>query len=228
MFHPRRGQWLTILKQIGHSAVFVTAITDASYFTISGRPDYLATFSASISTIAVVHKTCVDTLYHSPVLTSSVRNRVLSDVVARNIKFPTFEDIRVPIRSTWTGDAINHSTVDSTALVELVVDMIITQPVNWTRVVEKTVATVPEDVPVKLLSCGSGTGLIKGLDRAFSRTHISTFDLCKTDSGKNKETARWEAIAIVGMAVDIPGAPNSEKFWEMLESGINAVSEVCV
>lgn len=39
------------------------------------------------------------------------------------------------------------------------------------------------------------------------------------------EPAR-DYIAIIGMAVNMPGAPNASKLWEILEEGINTVMEV--
>jgi hypothetical protein len=215
------------LKQIGDSALFVTAITDATCITVSGRPDYLATFSASLSTSAIVHKTSLDTLYHASVLTESVRDRVLSDITTRRIKFPALSDIRVPIRSTLSGDTITRDTaLGAETLAELVVDMIISQSIDWISVVEKSVATVPEDTSVKLLNCGPGTGLTKGIDRAFSRSNVSSLDLSKMDFSRNEASSQHEPIAIIGMAVNMPGALNHEKLWEVLETGINTIAEV--
>ncbi|KAJ3575743.1 hypothetical protein NP233_g904 [Leucocoprinus birnbaumii] len=188
-------------KSIGHPALFVTAITDATCITVSGRPDYLATFAANVSSSAVVHKTSLDTLYHASVLSEPVRDRVLSDITIRGIKFPTFSDIRVPIRSTVTGDAITRDSTGAETLAELVVNMIISEPINWVAVIKKTVETVPQDISVRLLNCGPGTGLTKGLDRAFSRGNVSTLDLSKTDFTEKKEVSQRESIAIVGMAV---------------------------
>lgn len=215
-------------KSVEDSALFVTAITDATCITVSGRPDYLASFSASLSATAVVHKTSLDTLYHTPILTETVRDRVLSDITTRNIKFPAFSDIRVPIRSTFTGDAITRNFTGAETLAELAVNMIISQPINWISVVEKTVETVPLETPVRLLNCGPGTGLTKGIERVFSRRNVSTLDLSKIDFTRDKDMSQRESIAIVGMAVNMPGAPNNEKLWEVLETGINTISEIPV
>lgn len=161
-------------------------------------------------------------------LTESVRDRLLSDITTRSIKFPAFSDIRVPIRSTFSGDAITRDTTGAETLAKLVISMIINQPIDWIAVVEKTVATVPEDTPVMLLNCGPGTGLTKGIDRIFSRGNVSTFDLSKPDFTEHKASPKHEPIAIVGMAVNMPGAPNNEKLWEVLENGINTITEVCL
>ena len=37
---------------------------------------------------------------------------------------------------------------------------------------------------------------------------------------------KQEPIAIVGMAVNMPGAPNVGRLWEILENGSNTVEEV--
>lgn len=198
---------------------------DANCVTVSGRPDYLAAFSASISSNAVIRKTNLDTLYHAPTLVESVRDRVLSDVATRNIQFPTFSDIRTPIRSTLTGDAITRYTVASQTLVELIIDMITVQPVNWNNAVAKMMETVPVEMPIKLLNCGPGTGVIKGIHRAFSGDNVSVVDLSSIEC--NPKVPSREPIAIVGMAVNMPGAPDTEKLWEILTTGINTVSEVC-
>ena len=37
---------------------------------------------------------------------------------------------------------------------------------------------------------------------------------------------KQEPIAIVGMAVNMPGAPNVDRLWEILANGSNTVEEV--
>lgn len=201
-------------------------ITDATCITVSGRPDYLAAFSANLSTTAVVHTTSLDMLYHAPVLVEPVRDRVLSDIARRSIKFPSFADIRVPIRSSFDGSAITCDVMGAETLVKRVVDMIITQRVDWVSVAEKTVATVPLGIPVKLLNFSRETSMSKAIDRTFCRGSVSIVDLSKSCFAKDGATSTQGPIAIVGMAVNMPGAPNNEKLWEVLETGINTISEV--
>jgi len=201
-------------------------ITDATCITVSGRPDYLATFSANLSTTAVVHMTSLDMLFHAPVLVERVRDRVLSDITRRSIKFPSFVDIRAPIRSSLDGNAIACDAMGAQTLVERVVDMIIIQQVDWISVAAKTVATVPLGIPVKLLNFGPETSMSKAIDRKLCRGSASIVDLSKTCFAKDGATSTQGPIAIVGMAVNMPGAPNNEKLWEVLETGINTISEV--
>ncbi|KAF9025638.1 hypothetical protein BDZ89DRAFT_1161644 [Hymenopellis radicata] len=57
--------------------------------------------------------------------------------------------------------------------------------------------------------------------------HLSAPSLILCDSPSSSlRPPKQEPIAIVGMAVNMPGAPNVSKLWEVLEQGINTISEV--
>ncbi|KAF8897468.1 hypothetical protein BD779DRAFT_1667443 [Infundibulicybe gibba] len=194
----------------GESCLFVTAVVDDACVTVSGHPDVLESFSTTVPAGTVIHKTAVDTLYHSPIHATGAREHVLADVIRRNIQFPDFQDIKVPIRSSFTGKPLNRETQTS-SLVELVVDMLLTQPVNWDLVVSELVSSTPPDVPH---------------GRSFPQELVSSVDLSiarpKPDGFKPKQ----EPIAIVGMAVHMPGARSPSELWQVLEQGINTISEV--
>ncbi|KAJ7133377.1 hypothetical protein C8R44DRAFT_849492 [Mycena epipterygia] len=207
------------------TSLYITAVIDDSCVTISGRPDALAEFSRTLRTQCIVHKTSLDALYHSPVHANGARQDVLADVARRGIKFPEFADLKVPIRSTFTGEALDRNMPPSGSLVELVVDMILTQPVNWNLVARKMRDSVPETVSVRILNFGPGKGILKTMERAFLRARVSSLDVTRA-TGNCHVRAKQEPIAIVGMAVNMPGAPNTAKLWEVLENGINTVSEI--
>jgi hypothetical protein len=203
---------------------------DDTCVTISGRPDLLLAFSSSLASNFVVHKTTLDTLYHSSELLDTVRDQVLADAAVRNIQFPDFLDIKVPIRSTFTGDAITMDAVtrnSGDSLLKLVVDMVLTQTVNWNFVLEKVVKSCPDSIPVRLLNVGPGTGLVRSTERGFPRGGVTSLDLSIADvTGHHQSKAKQEPIAVIGMAVNMPGAPNVSKLWEILEQGVNTISEV--
>lgn len=194
--------------------------------TISGRPDVLASFSTTVPEGIVVHKTLVDTLYHCPLHADGARAQVLDDVTRRGIKFPTYAQVKVPLRSTFDGSVI---TKDATAgsLVEAVVDMLLTQAVNWDVVVAETVKACPDDCNARLLNVGPGSGLTRSMEREFPRDRVSSLDLT-TSGGKSTPLGKpkQDAIAIVGMAVHMPGARDASELWKLLEQGINTISEV--
>lgn len=203
---------------------------DDKCVTISGRPDILSDFSTFLATNVnvVIHKTSLETLYHSPLHTESTRDLVLRDIAARNIQFPEFSDIQVPIRSTFNGNFISQDGT-SGSLVELVVDMLLVHPVNWNMVVDDIVKNLPRDTCIRLLNVGPGLGISRSTERALPCGRVSIFDVSSTSIVSYPQSApKQEPIAIIGMAVNMPGAPNVSKLWEVLEHGINTVSEVLV
>ncbi|KAJ7051783.1 putative polyketide synthase [Mycena amicta] len=193
--------------------LYITAVLDGACVTVSGRPDVLEAFGRSLEPRYVVHKTTLDTLYHAPVHQEGLRVQVLADMTRRGIKFPDFDDLHVPLRSTFDGNPANSI---AQSLGELVVDMILTQSVNWDCVVEKLAGTT-----ARLLNFGPGTGLLRTTERAL---RVSSVDLSKAPA--SHATAKQEPIAIVGMAVNMPSAPNKHKLWQLLEDGINTVAEI--
>ncbi|KAG6866326.1 Type I Iterative PKS [Blastosporella zonata] len=214
-------------KGVETAKLYITAIMDDTCVTVSGRPDILSAFSNFLATNVnvVVHKTALDTLYHSPLHATSTRHQVLLDVASRNIRFPQFSDIHVPIRSTLTGDAITKDET-SGSLLELVVDILLLHPVNWSVVIDRVVALVPPKSHITLLNVGPGLGLSRSTERAFPRGRTSLIDLTSASSHLPRPQPKQEPIAIVGMAVNMPGAPNVSKLWEVLEQGINTISEI--
>lgn len=206
-------------------AVYITAVLDDTCVTISGRPDILEEFASFNSGRFATHRTTLDTLYHSPIHAPTTRRQILADVVRRNIAFPDFSDILVPIRSTLTGKPLSKEIV-SGSLVEVVVDMVITEPVNWDLLMSELVQALPAHASACLLNFGPGAGLIRSMERSFPTGRISHHDISLPSEEPNKVKPKQEPIAIVGMAVNMPGARNTSKLWEVLEKGINTISEV--
>ncbi|KAF7337824.1 Non-reducing polyketide synthase terA [Mycena venus] len=214
------------------TSLYITAVmAGSSGVTISGRPEFLEEFSRMLGPEYVVHKTTLDTLYHSPLHASGngARDAVLADISRRGIKFPGFEDLKMPIQSTFSGDFLSRRTPpQGSRLIELVVDMILTQPVNWDLVMVKMVESLPDTVSVRFLNFGPGTGLLKAIKRAFpTQERVSSVDVTRcVQASAPHVRAKQEPIAIVGMAVNLPGAPNTAKLWEVLENGLNTLSNI--
>ncbi|KAG6818439.1 putative PKS/NRPS-like protein biosynthetic cluster, partial [Arthromyces matolae] len=210
------------------TALYITAVMDDTCVTISGRPDILSDFSTFLSAKAsiVIHKTGLDTLYHSSVHAKSTRNQVLHDVASQNIRFPQYSDLKAPIRSTMTGRPITKNDV-SGSLVELVIDMLLIHPVNWNLVVDDIARNLPKDRCIELLNVGPGLGLARSIERTLPAGAASIVDVSSTTMHSPRQPPpKQEPIAIIGMAVNMPGAPNVSKLWEVLEQGINTISEI--
>ena len=119
-----------------------------------------------------------------------------------NILFPEFADHNglhcqvTPLRRpTTTG-----------SLAELVVDMVLTQPINWDLVVSNVTASLP---------CYMLSMLARepAIECAFSLQNIAVDK--RSDLNNLLSDTKQEPIAIVGMAVNMPGAPNVDRIWEI-------------
>ncbi|KAF5350379.1 hypothetical protein D9758_012473 [Tetrapyrgos nigripes] len=211
------------------SPIYVTAIMDESSVTVSGRPDILAQFaSRQTDSDVTVHPTKINTLYHSPIHADALRNEILADVQRRSVSFPDFSDMRIPIRSSFTGELLDPSCNNSTSLIESVINMVVVEPVNWDRVISSLVHSTSLSnaaQPITFINFGPGNGIVRSMEKSFPKGHTSIIDI-STKSNLVAETTPANAIAIVGMAVNMPGAPNTTKLWEVLENGINTVAEI--
>ncbi|ESK90423.1 polyketide synthase [Moniliophthora roreri MCA 2997] len=217
----------------------ITAVADTNCVTISGRPDILRGFTEYLRHIhgdsVTAHETRVHTLYHSPALTA-LRQQVIHDVSRRKIKFPSFEDIVLPFRSSFDGAALKHSVSTpgtqesqySASLLHAVVDMLLLQPVSWDRVASGIDRVLPEGANVRILNFGPGGGVASSMERMLQRYDrtVRVINASKSRDDGRKMIPKHEPIAIVGMAVNLPGAPNVEKLWEVLEKGLNTISEI--
>ncbi|KAJ7216777.1 polyketide synthase [Mycena haematopus] len=208
------------------SSLYITAVMSSSCVTISGRPDLLNDFVATLGPQYVVQQMTLDTLYHSPAHANGARPEVLADITLRGIKFPDFADLKVPIQSSFSGDFLTIRTSSQVTLVELVIDMILIHPVNWDLVTAKLLDSTPSTGDFRLINFGPGAGLLKTIVRAFPQQLVSSVDATRGATDPNHVGAKQEPIAIVGMAVNLPSAPNAAKLWEVLENGINTVSEI--
>jgi acyl transferase domain-containing protein len=205
----------------------ISAVMDDQSVTVSGHPDALDAFSLTVPSGVTVHRPVLGTLYHSPIHIGSAQSQVLADIKRRQIRFPDFKDIKFPIRSSFTGRLIDDK-VQSGSLVESVVDMILTQPVNWDVVAGELTKAIPSGTPARFLNIGPGAGLFRSMERSFPKGLVSFVDLSLDNSNSQEGdfVAKQVPIAIVGMAVNMPGAPNTDALWKILEEGINTISEV--
>ena len=217
------------IKNNCESSLHLTALLDHQCVTISGRPDILQRFSSSISKSCTIHPTTMDALYHARTL-RRVHAQVLADVEKHLIRFPDFSDLRYPVLSTISGKPLLPGAGYS-SLVDAVLDMIIVSPVDWMSVVQGLASTALADAPIQILNFGLSPGLLRTLEKSLLATKSIYTDvsLCDPDNstGTTEYGFKQEPIAIVGMALRMPGATNANELWDILERGINTVSEVC-
>ena len=198
---------------------------DDNCVTVSGHPDDLAAFKPSLPDTAVVCETNITGLYHVPSRLDTVREEILSDIVSRRIQFPAIQEAFVSLlRCSNTGEILRSSTE---SLISSVVDMILVHPVRWDKVVKSTSASIPVDCPVQILNFGGGKGPVKGLTKSLKEHGISNFQ-CVDMGGERvlQASIRHEPIAIVGMAVNMPGAKSVDELWDILKNGSKTLQTV--
>ena len=207
--------------------LYVSAVNDERCITVSGRPDILSSFIATLPETVSVLEVSVGALYHSQMHNSRVREEVLGDLWRRKIRFPTYDDIICPIRSTFTGRILD--TNDGGSLVQSIVDMILIQRVDWDKVTSSVAESIPENETAHLVNIGPGSGLMRSIEKVFRNgglvSHNVVFDDAEETTTSGPPSPE-ECVAVVGMAVNMPGAPSSSKLWEILKDGVNTVAEV--
>jgi len=203
--------------------IFLTATLPSSSVTISGPPHALAAFTKSYPDAFSVLPALTHALYHAGSVHKRTRDQVLGDVRNRGIGFPPRSALKVPIISTFTGSPATSSV----PLVEEIVDMILTQIVDWDKITSSTLERLKSlRRPIQLLNVGPGNSLANDFERQISAAGL---DVSLRDISTSEPTPPvLEPIAVVGMAVNMPGAPNADELWELLSSGDSTLSQVTV
>ena len=179
-----------------------------------------------------VRPTNIFTAYHDAKTLVPVKARLLADCTNRGITFPSFADLKVPLYYGKPVATINPATLRHSTL-EFILDLILVRPVDWLSAQEQIFADVAtdDDGPLaskEILNFGPGYGVSKS--EARGKRNIQIYDASTrpqaSESAPEKTASSDDDIAIVGMAVDLPGAPDTESLWKVLRDEINTVSEV--
>lgn len=215
----------------------LTAVSSEKVVSISGRGDILARFQIEeVAGKFSTRFTNVHTLYHGGKTLLDVKAKVQADLTRRHLKFPTLDEAKIPLRSTVDGKLLSSATSDK-SLIELILDMVLIECVNWDKTVENMIADaikIAEDTQINVVNFGPGTGSVFQAQKP-PHQNISLVDLSHTSdaaatfaSTKPLRFKPEDGIAIVGMGVNMPGATDVAGLWRVLEEGLNTVSEVGV
>lgn len=221
----------------------MTAVTNETCASVSGRPDALVAFRSSYLPASTIQarSAAIYTLYHTPEL-QDVKVQIMQDLTSRNVQFPDYSSLRRTLRSTITGEVVSASgRPDGYTLGEEIVDMTMLHPVNFDKVVAGIKADLATKSPARAISfvnVGPGNVLWRGTARALPDVRFAMVDwssaarpesvpkVVPAPAAKKDAAVGREAIAIVGMAVKLPGAVDASGLWDVLEKGLNTVSEV--
>ncbi|KAF2133650.1 ketoacyl-synt-domain-containing protein, partial [Dothidotthia symphoricarpi CBS 119687] len=144
---------------------------------------------------------------------------------------------RLPIFSTSTGKSFPATS--ATDLFEHIISEILTQPIQWDKVVQGVIQRVQEnpragidvlvyrmsipmhDLSKALKNVPEMDLSIKELGSWVHNKHPST-DIIDIDTDAGNRDPSQSKIAIVGMSCRMPGgATDTEKFWQLLENGLD-------
>lgn len=219
---------LTEVDQSQCTPIYVSSLNTTTVVTISGEGDTLARFARSeLPEKCRVIPTNIFTLYHNSGL-NEYKYQLMQDFENRQLAFPSQQDLVVPIISTIDGSLIQSTKgSSSTDLLSQVLDMILLKCTNWVSV-EDTIVSFAHN----------RDGLDRGVltvwnygpsNGALTRPKEVPENVEVLDVSYELHTGRpsqGSDIAIVGMASDLPGAPDPEALWRNLMGGVNSCSEV--
>lgn len=173
-------------------------------------------------------------LYHNGALLESVRDQVLQDLSRCGHLLNTELQFAAPLLSTVSGDPlVFSSTPKFKEIASAILDMMFIHEVDWDTV-QNSIASLTKSAamagPVSIINYGPGLGMSTTAFRHIMENKvdiISGSELNKLASPQaTKSGFDTDDIAIVGMAVDFPGATDANALWEGLTKGMNSCTEV--
>lgn len=144
----------------------------------------------------------------------------------------------VPLRSPNSGAA--YSITTGVELFECVVSELLTQAIQFDNVIASVVGGIDLDrlrespSPVISLGCFGVSLPLRELEKALQDSSIETSvkiyaaskpDDAATEDGRPRGPAQAK-LAIVAMSCRLPGANDTEEFWELLQSGRDVSSKI--
>lgn len=208
----------------------ISAVFSDNNISISGPSVALHHIKATLAEKPVQSRWAhVHAVYHGGYDMKSTLQATLADAERRNIGFPSWDSLHVPLRSVSTGSRMSSQAHNSASLLETVLRSIFIEKVDWKLAAGQLYnfhqAALERDSAAKTRVIGIGPGS-KPLGH-------STKDLCshprleRIDSySEHISHAADDDIAIVGLSVNYPGANGVDQLWELLQSGRSMVSEV--
>lgn len=212
--------------------VFISAVSRTSV-TISGPPSKLDNIFKKSKTFRDARSIALPVyggLCHAPHIYSDYDTQViLEDVLLSSHKAHS------PLYSTSTG--MPYDATSGKGLLESVVTELLTKAIEWDEVIGGIVhaAKQSEESEVQLFCFGNSIPLndlrstLKAENKDIKVSLISFMSAISEDDSKQpspRGTAQAK-LAIVGMSCRLPGgATSNEKFWEVLEAGIDVSRKI--
>lgn len=161
----------------------------------------------------------------------SVVDEVCQDLKQRDIPFPSFQDLLRPVRSTLDGSYIKQQ--GGKPLSYCALTLLLVHPVDWHTTARSISGSISEVLngnsskSIELLSIGpSGSSLLFDFkQKPHSRLQIVNWSQ-QDQLLKSPAVADKNAIAIVGMGINLPKGSTLPELWDTLSKCLSAVEEV--
>ena len=202
---------------------------------MSGPGPDLNAFKDYCSTASPAKFAHVHTLYHGGEQLQDVVDEVLFDLEQRRSSFPSFADLKKPLRSTLNGDFFVQTEDEDSTFVESVLRSLLVTTVDWnmtSKAISKSTYKLLEQEPtveLEILSFGpSSNYLLSEIRRRQQHPRMRTADVSQNASAfkPQSSTDDKDAIAIVGIAVNYPKGEGIDELWDTLSQGLNACKEI--
>ena len=212
----------------------ISAITSSTTISLSGKPSEVAAFRDFIGSAVAITSLHVNAWYHGGEQLEGVVSEIIQDVNNRDIKFPSFTDLKTTLRSTCgVATSANHPATNR--LAHWLIRQILVNPVDWFKIWNVILSSTQgmlkrsNTLHFKVISFGPGSeslfaGLISGtMSKNFETIELSPFKF----NGSHYASTNSNDIAIVGMGVNFPKGKDQEELWATISKGVSAVSDVC-
>ena len=212
----------------------ISAISSVTMISLTGPTSQLEEFKQGLLSAPTTKFADVHAWYHGGEQLESTVTEIMKDVKRRNIGFPEFKDLRIPVRSSSDGLVISAATLGSSSYATLVIRHLLIYPVDWVKT-SKGISTAiqhsleqTESRQIEIASFGpSSESLFVELKRG-NRDPAVTFSDRSAFKHGEVTTGHKNDIAIVGMGVNFPKGKGQDQLWETLSTGLNAVTEACI
>lgn len=206
-----------------HKRVYISAESDSST-TISGPPSVLALFKSSSEILSNVSQVSlrIAAAFHALHLSKPDVERIIGTsplLVGKALKNNA--------RIISTGSGIRFAADTLSALLPLVVDDILRNPLYWNKTLRALIISLGETADVTLTAFGP-TNVTKSLRRTLESSGIEVTETREVGipAVDDHIIAESDDIAIVGMSCRLPGSDSLEEFWDVLEKGRNLHTKV--
>ena len=202
---------------------------------LSGPGPHLSKFRQQLKTSLTTKFAHVHSWYHGGDQLNDALIQVLRDIEQRNVGFPSFRDLKRPLRSTHNGLILDSQHLDTTDLAGWVVRHMLINPVDWVNVSKAISVSVEQSLrshtptEVEVVSFGPSTeSILADIRSRMSDHRLRYIDRSSFQSKEHQgaSASEKESIAIVGMGVHFPKGKGQQELWETLSGGLNAISDV--